>query len=514
MKSIVTWPRGRLAAVIAAALLVVACGGGGGGADAPNATVPGSNTPTPGLPGGSTPTSTPVSTPTPIPTGLLDPTILSRAGEGGNAAPQVAIDAAGNSIALWVKVTYPTYELLTNRYVVGSGWQGVQSLVGVVTTNVESPVLTMDKATGKAMVAWGAKRPLNTVTNTVTTDIISRAFDPATGWAAPVAIDTDKSILGPSIALATDASGNVMAVWNRYEGQKTNLYASRYTAGGGWSAPVSIEDNNEFQALDYNAQLAFAPNGDALVVWKRSVTTGAIWSNKYTAGGGWGTNVQIEMGSGVASGSGPLRFVENPSLAVDGSGNAILTYSQQLFVSSALGYEVNIRAKRYTGGAWSAISTPVGTAYNCINCPNQGPARVRTNAQGLAVATWMTQEGTTYKVHASRTNNSGGWESQVLNASLSEFLDTSLLPDAGIDSAGNVSVVWSPSSGNTTTNIYNVRYTAGTGWGAAVPLESYTGTAQLPRIAMNERGNAMTAWLQFENSIGTITASRYYSSGR
>jgi hypothetical protein len=69
MKSILTWQRCRLTAVIAVALLAVACGGGGGtGADAPNATVPGSNTPTTGLPGGSTPTPTPTPTPTTTPT--------------------------------------------------------------------------------------------------------------------------------------------------------------------------------------------------------------------------------------------------------------------------------------------------------------------------------------------------------------------------------------------------------------------------------------------------------------
>jgi hypothetical protein len=517
MKSTVIWQWGRLMAVAALVLLAVACGGGGGGDTSPPTDSSGTTTPGTTLPVGTTTTGTP---------SLLDPAIISRAGEGGNYPPMVAIDNAGNAIALWVKEgSSPSfsYELLARRYVAGSGWQDVQSLAGPTSTEyLDSPVLSVDKTTGKAMVVWAAKRraPLNTSTNIITTDIMARAYDPATGWAAPVAVDGDKPILGAGIALATDASGNVMAAWNRYEGQKNNLYASRYTsAAGTWAAPVSIENNDEFQANDYGAQLAFAPNGDALVVWKRSVTTGAIWGNKYTAGPGWGTNVQIEMGSGVGSGSGPLRFVDDPVLAVDGNGNAILTYTQQLFVNPTVGYEVNIRAKRYTGGAWSASSAPVGTPYNCSNCPIQYPARLQANAQGAAVATWMTQELTAagavvYKVHASRSNSGGAWEPQVLNNNLPEFLDTSLLPDAGIDSAGNISVVWSPSTGNNSTNIYNARYTAGTGWGAAELLESYTGTAQLPRIAMNERGNAMTVWMQFDNAIGTVIASRYYSSGR
>ncbi len=498
----------RLTAAIALVWLAVACGGGGD-TSVPTET---SGT-TPGTTTGTTPPNDTTTTGTP---GLLDPAIVSKPGQGGNYEPVVAMDAAGNAISVWRREvsSFPfTYELLARRYVVGSGWQEVQSLAGPTVQDIQPPVLTMDKSTGKATLAWAVMRPLNTVTNMVTTDVVSRAFDPATGWAAALAIDSDKPILSAGIALATDATGNVMAVWNRYEGQKTNLYASRLAvSGGSWSAPVSIENNNEFQALDYNAQLAFAPNGDALVVWKRSVTGGAIWANKYTTGAGWGVNEQLALGSG--SGPAPVRFIDYPQLAVDGNGNAILTYTQQLFINPTAAYEVTLRTKRYSGGTWSADSTPIGAAYNCSNCPNQFPARVQANAQGQAVATWMTKEGSTYKVYASRTNSSGTWEQQVLNSNLPEFLDTALLPDAGIDDAGNITVVWSPSTSNNTSNIYSARYTAGTGWGAAQVLESYPDTAQLPRIAMNARGSAMTVWLQFENAVGTVIAGRYFSSGR
>jgi hypothetical protein len=245
MKSKLAWRWGRLVVLVGMGLLAVACGGGGGGGDSgevvtitdPSGTTPG-NTP----PGGTTPPGT---------SSLLDPTIVSRPGEGGNYPPMVAIDNAGNALAVWrlqrKSVLSPeglSEELLARRYVAGSGWQAIESIAGPTTKqSLESAVISMDKTTGKAMVVWHlvGGTVLEAGSNIFPSSIVSRAFDPAAGWAAPLAVDSNKIIRIPGIALATDADGNVMAMWNRYEGQKTNLYASRNAASGGWSTPVSIE---------------------------------------------------------------------------------------------------------------------------------------------------------------------------------------------------------------------------------------------------------------------------------
>ncbi len=512
-KSVRQW--GRLTAVVAVALLAVACGGGGGGGDTPTPTDPSGTTP-------STGTTPPTGTPTSGTPNLLDPTIISRAGEGGNEAPLLAIDAAGNALSIWFRKvdtsSFPyTYELLARRYVPASGWQPIQVLTTSNTRTLEFPTLTVDKTTGKAIAMWTEKRSTANANNQLTSDIIARSFDPAAGWAAPVIVESDQPILNSRSVMATDANGNVMAVWNRYESLRTTIYASRYTAGGGWSAPTRIEDDTTLAGGGSGQLVTFLPNGDALVVWNtsRGGSISNIWSNKYTVGSGWGTNKAVISGV-LGQGNTLTRLLGGArSLVADPSGNAILTFeNQQLFLNPTR-YEMNLWSLRYSGGAWAADTTavPVGVPLTCTNCPSVYGGTVKMNAQGAAVATWELRDAAGKDiVWASRTRGDGSWEAQALNPNATGFVSNRGFSDMGIDDQGNITVVWPYTDTVTnTTDINTARYTAGTGWSAPQLLESYTGTADLPRIAMNALGKAMTVWLQFENTVGSVIASRYYN---
>jgi hypothetical protein len=497
-------------------LLAAACGGGGGGGDTSVPTEPSGTTPPAGTTtSGTTPPAGTTTTGTP---GLLDPAIISRADEGGNWPPVVAIDAAGNAISVWRRTvdsnTSPsTYELLARRYVAGSGWQAIQVIASSFTPQIELPQLTIHPATGKAMAVWTERR---SAANGASSDVVARLYDPATGWAPVVTIDSNKLMIRFNVELATDASGNVMAVWSRYESLQTTIYASRYTAAGGWSAPVRIDDENTVGGGGGGMLVTFLPNGNALVVWNssRGGTTSNIWGNQYTVGSGWGTNALVMSGSGAQT-SGLIRLLGGVrGLAADQNGNAVLTFENQQLFSNPSRYELNLWSKRYSGGAWGADSTavPVGVPLTCGNCPSVYGGSVQMNAQGAAVATWELRNASGSVIWAARSRSDGTWEPQQLSTNLPGFRPGSEFPEAGIDDQGNVNVLWAYT--NTETNIYSARYTAGTGWAAPVLLENYSGTAERPRIAMNERGSAMTVWMQFENAVGSVVASRYFNSGR
>jgi hypothetical protein len=520
MKSAFNWQWSRFTAVAALALLAVACGGGGGGdsGEAVTVTDPSSTTPV---------TTPPVSTTLPATPSLLDPTIISRAGEGGNAPPLVAIDSTGNALAVWrVEISSSlspaglSEELLARRYIAGSGWQAIVSIAGPTSgQSLKSATISMDKVTGKASVAWFLQGTVNAPnTNVFASNLLSRAFDPVSGWAAPLAIETSQPLrVDNNIALATDANGNAIVVWNRYESLQTRIYASRYTAGGAWSAAVRIEDDTSLTGGGSGMLVTFLPNGNALVVWNssRGGTTSNIWGNQYTVGSGWGTNALVMSGSGAQT-SGLIRLLGGVrGLAADQNGNAVLTFENQQLFSNPSRYELNLWSKRYSGGAWGADSTavPVGVPLTCSNCPSLYGGSVQMNAQGAAVATWELRNASGGSViWAARSRSDGTWDSQQLSTNLPGFRPGNEFPEAGIDDQGNVNVLWAYT--NTDTNIYSARYTAGTGWAAPVLLENYSGTAERPRIAMNERGSAMTVWMQFENAVGSVVASRYFSSGR
>ncbi len=514
---------GLLGALLATALLFVACGGGGGGGgDVTGGSTSVDSNGNPIVPGGTTP---------PVNAGLLDPTIISRAGEGGNYPPMVAIDNAGNALAVWIVQKSSSLspagksdELLARRYVAGSGWQAVESIAGPTTgQNLKSATISMDKVTGKAIVAWFLQGIVNVPnTNVYASNLSSRAFDPISGWTAPLAIETSQPLrVDNNIALAMDTNGNAIAVWNRFESLQTRIYASRYAAGGGWNAAVRIEDDTTLAGGGSGQQIAFLPNGDALVVFSssRGGTTSNVWGNKYTVGSGWGTNALVMSGSGAQT-SGLIRLVGLRSLTADESGNAILTFENQQLFTNPSRYELNLWSKRYSGGAWAADSTavPVGPAYTCLNCPTVSGARLKINASGQAVATWIARSSTkpdsTGVLWVSRSKSDGTWEPQIINDGIPNFFANDNLPDVGIDDVGNITVVWSPSISTQQSNIYSTRYTPSAGWAATELIESYDSTAELQRIAMNARGSFMTVWQQYENSIGTIIASRYFNSGR
>ncbi len=524
MNSMIQLPLYRLAGAVAlltTALLISACGGGGGGkkpsvgtsslvgnssvnnpssknsvSSRSNSSLGGSN--------GSTGSSTSSAS------SLLDKTIVSREDEGGNDAPIVAIDAAGNAIAVWIvedPSTSPTsYELLARRFVPDSGWQEIQVVAAKTNTHyIQTPALTIDKTTGKAMVIWETHDRASTTTS----DTVARAYDPATGWGIAVAIDDTMPGLNSSPVADTDSNGNVMVVWNRYESLTRKLYAALYTSNGVWGSAIRIEDNNEIGGGGSGAKVAFLANGDALVVWNssRPGTTNNIWGNKYTKGTGWGTNAIVEASINTNA---DLRFVDSPSIAADAKGNAVLTYSRQQFIPATSNYQLNVVAKRYMSGAWSSDVTAIGEPLTCTNCPRTPDSRVKVTAQGLAVAVWVLDNSAGVDtVWASRTRSDGTWESKTFSADADQFIDAQGWPDAGIDDAGNVSIVWSL-TGSGETNIYSARCKAGTGWGSSELFESDKGTAQLARIAMNGGGNAMTVWSFFGSTLGTVVASKYY----
>lgn len=505
-----------LAIAFALAASLTACGGGGGG----ESPLTDSTAPAPGSapPPGTTPVSGSV--------GLQDTAIVSRQGEGGNSASLVAIDAAGNSIAVWIKdegFSAPKKkELLARRYVAGNGWQAVEVLTSDASTiDFSAPAITMDAVTGKAMVAWVT----STVNGQRDSAVVARAYDPASGWAAPAIVKPlalNYSVSQP--VLGTDPSGNVIAVWRAFEVLSSNLYANRYTPDGGWGTATLLTPENGGAG---DPSLAFTPNGNGLVLFNRLVSNrSTIWGIQYTAGSGWGTSAVVVD---LERGQEPFRLITTyPSIASDANGNAVAVWQQDVFVpgsSSTSGfYQQGVWAKRYTGGAWSADSTLIAPPVVCSNCPRTYSPIVKMNAQGLAAVTWITgitqtELDASSKVRVSRLLADGTWEALLANASqgASGFVDQYNLPDVGIDAQGNIRSVWGYKSIVNNVNdesIYTNMYAPGIGWGTVDLIENHPQTTNSPRIAVNARGNAMTVWQQFDNQLGTVVAGRHYNSGR
>lgn len=304
---------------------------------------------------------------------------------------------------------------------------------------------------------------------------------PDRSWEAPFLLETDDSGDANYPQVAFDSSGNAMAVWQ----QSDNIMARHYTPAGQWDTTQPIETA---VGAANKPQVAFDSAGNAIAVWYQSDGSyNNIYANRYIADSGWGTAVKIETVDGD---------VNDPQIAVDSSGNAIAVWEQ------STGPCFSLRGNLYTAGiGW-------GTAV-LLETDDSGDVdqpQVSFDPDGNAIAVWHQSNGSIFSIWANRYTAGGGWE----GAELLETDDSGDAYDAQVafDLSGNAIAVWEQGYGGYY-SIWANLYTAGTGWGTPVPVETETGDTWNPRIAFDSFGNAVAVWSQSNGTSFSIRANRY-----
>ena len=133
--------------------------------------------------------------------------MLIETDDAGNAVyPQVAMDANGNAFAIWRQSDGTINNIWSNRYSVGSGW-GTATLVETDAGNTyDRPQIAMD-ASGNALAVWIQDYSIRTY-------IVSNRYTVGSGWGTATPIESDTGgIEDPQVAV--DASGNALAIWSK-----------------------------------------------------------------------------------------------------------------------------------------------------------------------------------------------------------------------------------------------------------------------------------------------------------
>ena len=151
-------------------------------------------------------------------------------------------------------------------------------------------------------------------------NILSAQYDATSGWGSPELVDSEDhgSALNPRAVV--DRSGNVTAVWQQSDSLRFNVWANRYAPGEGWGTARRIEASNAGDATE--PRLGVDAIGNVLAVWQQSDgdRTGTF-SNRHTDADGWGV--------AEALGGPPAREAPRPEIVVDRNGNAIATSRQR-----------------------------------------------------------------------------------------------------------------------------------------------------------------------------------------
>jgi hypothetical protein len=334
---------------------------------------------------------------------------LSGSGGGGDA--QLAVDPAGNAVAVWESAD-AHFGVQAARRPAGEAWTAPQDLSPADEPS-QSPQVALDPA-GNAIAIWQSWNGA--------THVIEASRRPAGGaWSAPQvlsAVGQDAEL--PQVAL--DASGGAVAAWVRHTGSSDVVQAASQPAGGTWRAAqdLSAEDAHP-------PQLAVDQAGDAVVVWAR--TAGIVRAAERPAGGAWGAPRDLSLASQDAS---------DPDVAMGPSGSAVAVWER--FDGS--NYIVQARRQRVFGGGW-------GTRFD-LSAPGRTegafPVQVALGESGDALAAWVRFDATGRQiVQAAREPGTTTWDpAQDLSASGQD----AHYPQVAVDPAGNAVAAWIRSDGS------------------------------------------------------------------
>ena len=240
----------------------------------------------------------------------------------------------------------------------------------------------------------------------------------------------------------------------------------------GWGQAITIDTNDVGNA--WWPAVASDEGGNAIAVWQQdNATSTSIWSDRYVFGAGWTGPVQISNNS--------LGNASAPDIDMDGDGDAIVVWWQGDVYLSV------ICANRYmrdTGWEGPENVSPRlgGWAGNC---------EVVCDSSGNAFVAWIEYS----QIFASRYILGQGWETP--HAVGADNYYNAQSPSIDMDDQGNAIVVWGDKT-SATYNIWANRYTAGSGWGVQVLIESDdAGDAMEQQVAADSAGNAIAVWREY-----------------
>jgi hypothetical protein len=240
------------------------------------------------------------------------PQLIERDNAGHAGDPRVAMDSGGDAIAVWHQSDGTRANIWANRYSSSNGWGNARLIERNDQGEARLPDVAMDPG-GNATVVWHQSDGMRF-------DIWSNRYTAATGeWGTAELIEDDDTGDADSAEVGLDADGHATAAWKQFDGITTGVWANRYTPGDGWGTAKRIESNDVGDAL--RPRLAVNANGDAVVVWLQSDGSRLnVWSNSYTPSEDWSTALPIELSS---EDEGQVR---DPAVAMDPNGRAVAVW--------------------------------------------------------------------------------------------------------------------------------------------------------------------------------------------
>jgi hypothetical protein len=200
------------------------------------------------------------------------------------------------------------------------------------------------------------------------------------------------------------------------------------------------------------------------------------------------------MAAGWAAGASLLDTenldANNPAVRADAGGNCTAVWHQ------SVGSITNIYAKRYDAlaGNWQAGDSIL---LDTDDTGNAQMPHLSTDPRGDVMVVWHQIKNSVYHIMSRLYIAGAGWE-PADHLVESNVASHSTWPVIDMDENGNALVVYNQYDGSFW-NLWANRYVFGQGWGQSVLIETYnTGNAEWHWLAVNGKGTGFVTWRMYD----------------
>lgn len=479
---------------------------------------------------------------------------LNTVMQGPQRAPSVGIDNSDNFFAVWQTQHQDgfSWAIFGKRYDAGTNSFGAEELVNKGTQM--GPQINPDVAmtgNGRTVVVWqgpdvptGADEGEGGHKPGIHAHIYEGAGATTVGT-GEVLLAIYAGLEDSPSAIASDAAGNFVVVWQSWEDTGDNsdfgIYAKLYQLNG---QPIDINGNglDDDRLLvntttigsQNNPSVAMDAAGNFVVVWQSALEDGSgtgIYARRYNASQkNWAPEGAFLVNTTTAGNQ------SLPKIAMDAVGNFAIVWQSTDGVNSSNGST----STGIFGRCYSANGVALGTVFqiNTVSDYNQFSPVIAMNATGQFVVGWVSDHGVTINAADTEKSIFARW----YNASGVPLGSTEMLvnvytkdaqehPSVGIDSKGNFVFTWQSinqemnvdGEGNSW-GVYARQFVVNTATGTITSPqtkefrvnETTDGPQRFPSIGVDQAGNYVVSWqsIRQDASSWAILSRQYKANGQ
>jgi PKD domain-containing protein len=366
--------------------------------------------------------------------------VVTRAPGGGFGAPEtlspvgttmpvLAMTPGGSAVAAWWSFANPpgAYVLRLATRPPGGSFSAPVEIKELPASVIPRDLELAVNASGDVALAWTSRDPESSVDpNANFVEASVRAA--GGGFSEPVVVSPQPVVVGESAALAgvaIDAAGEATVVWENEGSEHVVVEAASRPPGGPFSAGQEVNGPLAAGEDAVSADVASDDAGDLTVVWVRANASTDVVEAADLAGG-------TVSAPAALSGAGEKSFL--PEIATSPGG-----VSTVIWQHLEAGNVVVQASRRASPGAAFTPHEDVSAAEAALFGP-----RLATNGSGAAVVAWSGSVGVGQVVRASIAKPGAGFGAPI---EISASSPDPMRPAVSIDDAGDATVLWSRSNG-------------------------------------------------------------------